>query len=369
MYKSYMSQSPKVEHYDDRYINSTLEKCANFCKVISGCYGFAFDSTNNICFPAKYYILDNPEQDFLFIDQYSDSNITCNKISPITDPQEAPSIYERKNNAIYSCSEERGFTPQMYFQNQGKFTKLKEKQNPDYIVDVDNYSVTGYDWPQGRFEVSQLDLLVQERNKQTMEESTITNLNDSSVTNMKEGFTDIGASNNRTLNAGSHKFSDDQSKTYIKEARAANGTLINKDPSSINQNPIQQSEDIGVPVQQMINPADRVYNVTYSESINYPLNVSNIFKIFNEFNDGTFLDKHECVTGIQQQECIDYCFKKKECAGVEWNPVYKNKKNVCCPYRSVDKLIKRKDKYQFGKFYEKVKKIDTDGIYMLYNIE
>lgn len=123
------------EHYDDVKMMSTVAKCAEFCKTTTDCYGFAFDKKTNTCYPSRN-----------IIDQRSFDHLICNKIITITEAKEIIPFSERRSNAMFVCTEKLGYHPSFYFHNQNKFNKIHEKQNFDFIVNVDEYSVKDHDW-------------------------------------------------------------------------------------------------------------------------------------------------------------------------------------------------------------------------------
>lgn len=147
----YVIFTPKiVEHYDDRIIDINLYDCATFCREINGCYGFAYDDRNNVCYPASKTI-DYTKRGYLYSNVMSPENhIICNKIIPIISPSNNPSVSERKSNSSYTCTE-KSKTPILYYIYDGKMKKIDTGQNLDYLTEVDKYGVRNYDWPKGKF--------------------------------------------------------------------------------------------------------------------------------------------------------------------------------------------------------------------------
>lgn len=89
---------------------------------------------------------------------------------------------------------------------------------------------------------------------------------------------------------------------------------------------------------------------------------------------GTDMYLHECVSNINQKDCLKACLNAHECVGTEWNTLYTKNNcnninfnnddndnnttsqiyhNVCCPRKQIKSIIKRRLSHQNGKFYLK----------------
>lgn len=175
----------KIEMYDDRYINSNMEKCARFCKTTAGCYAFAFDNQNNICYPSREPLSGNPSigtisgvstistlpgqssvsrisgfpKGSIYEDYYDRNHTFCNKMFTVRLPSKTVSFVDRRSNAIFSCTDKKRLQPKYYYHNNDRFIKIDEGQNFDFLPQVDEYDVNSYLWPRGKLTTDQLDLL------------------------------------------------------------------------------------------------------------------------------------------------------------------------------------------------------------------
>jgi hypothetical protein len=74
----------------------------------------------------------------------------------------------------------------------------------------------------------------------------------------------------------------------------------------------------------------------------------------DEMNNGNYLFNYGCVKDYDFDSCQQNCATNLNCAAYEWNPAYKNDKNVCCLYRTIGDYSKRSEDKKNGKFYEKI---------------
>lgn len=81
-------------------------------------------------------------------------------------------------------------------------------------------------------------------------------------------------------------------------------------------------------------------NITYAEK--------------DDMNDGNYLFNYGCIKNYSKENCMEACAKNINCNGFEFNPSYKNDKDVCCLYRTVGDYSKRAEDKKNGKFYEKI---------------
>lgn len=163
------------ELYDDRLINTYLYECAHKCKIINNCHGFAYNNKYNICYPSQH-IIGLDKSTYIYGDAISENNIICNKMVPIIDATDNPSVSDRKKNAVYVCKEKHNYQPTLYYENEGKLTKIDTGQNIDYLLNVDNYKITEYDWPKGSIEKNNKNIIVIEKNKINNYQYTISDL-------------------------------------------------------------------------------------------------------------------------------------------------------------------------------------------------
>jgi hypothetical protein len=75
---------------------------------------------------------------------------------------------------------------------------------------------------------------------------------------------------------------------------------------------------------------------------------------------GTYLNPSMCQTDINQNKCLKDCTLNADCIGVEYNPVYKIYKNVCCPKSKIEKIIPRSEEKLAGTFYMKQLNLKDD---------
>ena len=175
----YLSFNSKyiVENYDERLTNMSFEQCAKTCKVISGCFGFAFDKKNNICYPSKDTLVGKPyDSNVLFIDSYSPNNVICNKWKPIVSPQKNPPFDERRGNSIFVCKKNSIAHPQWVLESRNRLRDLGEGVRVDVVFDIDSYDVVDHQWPINKYDISNIDLLAHDRTLQGYNQVTITNV-------------------------------------------------------------------------------------------------------------------------------------------------------------------------------------------------
>jgi hypothetical protein len=89
------------------------------------------------------------------------------------------------------------------------------------------------------------------------------------------------------------------------------------------------------------------------EEDEYKLKPYNVYDVDDKENLGQYMLPHKCVSEIPLEQCLETCNEHKECIGVEWNPLYKDNKNVCCPKIEITKKITRRPEFEHGNFYVK----------------
>ena len=90
----------------------------------------------------------------------------------------------------------------------------------------------------------------------------------------------------------------------------------------------------------------------------------------DNYNNGEFLEDHQCVDNIKFNDCINYCSDNEQCKGVEFIPYHINdingerilKQNICCPKSSIGDSVERPLMFSNGKFYKKDKIILNNEI-------
>lgn len=313
-----------IEGYDARYTNTSFPLCAEFCKTTNNCYGFGYDKVNNICYPSQLPILGKP-LDSIFKKEYSYGNTTCNKIKAIDSPTNTPSFEERRSNSVYVCTESNEKQPQYYFHNKGEFKNIGEGKNIDNIFEVESYEVKPYKWPRNRFDYDQLDLLAKERENQTF---------------TPENVTDI----DRIIN---YVQPEHEIPKIFATPKITLKPTLDFNLENIKNNIYDFMKKIGpgflIPTTKYEVPKDvipeRPKYITYKESDNY--------------NTGEYINDFKCVKDIPLKTCLNYCSKDDKCVGFEWNPLFEDKQNICCPYKSIGQFIERKENKKVGRFYEK----------------
>jgi hypothetical protein len=313
----------QIETYDDRYIDSTMNNCANFCKTTAGCLGFGFDSLTNTCFPSKSIVIGEPV-DKIFEDEYSPNHVACNKFEAKIQPSKATPFTERRSNAIFICSKKQGIQrtqPQYYFHNNKTMTKIDEGQNIDFITDVDNYEIKPYRWP--KFNRKHFNFRNREKKQQKLK-------NFYKIKNIQNPKGEVIPDK---TNTSSFLFPFGYIK--IKEIPMVIKNTINKTGKAI-KNIVQ------IPNDTQLNNS----NIK-------PMNINKHFEIYSEFNKGKYLREHNCVKNITHQECLNFCDNNKNCVGTEWNPYFNNNENICCPMKTLGKFEPRKHQHRLGKFYLK----------------
>lgn len=343
-----------VEGYDERLENTSFEKCAEFCKTTAGCFGFGFEKEKKICYPAKETISGRPlDPKILYKDDYQKSNATCNKLEPIKKPEVGIPFSDRRANSVYVCTEAEGYHPQWYLHYNKTFKNIGEGKNIDEIYDVDEYNVKSYTWPTNKYDVNKLDYLLEQRDKQTINAGNITNVE--RIENPlperiipSEELPPTPVTKVRNLDFNLNQVIDKGAEIM----RNIRNSLILPADDAIVMNP----EAVFIPerntmVDERQAPGDEKYIV---------------YRTFQDMNDGAYLNRYKCVDNITKKNCLKYCVDQPACVGVEYNPNFGERKNVCCPKRSVGTFKPRDNDYKYGRFYLKQVKdnLDKSKIYV-----
>jgi len=112
--------------------NQNLNNCAKKCRGTIGCYGFTFDPFDNRCTMANDTI-DQPDT--------SPDYVICNKQYTIIESIKDPSLYDRRNNALYLCKDPSLIYAKYLMYKNDKLDDIGEKPMIDQIFDVDDYGV------------------------------------------------------------------------------------------------------------------------------------------------------------------------------------------------------------------------------------
>ena len=347
-------KNQSIEGYDERLPNTNFEKCAEFCKTTAGCYGFGYDKEKDICYPSKETIAGRPlDPKILYKEDYQKSNATCNKLQPIRNPQVGIPFSDRRANSIFVCTEEDGFQPQWYLHYNKTFRNIGEGKNIDQIFDVDEYNVKAYTWPTNKFDLNHLDYLLEQRDKEILNPDNITSVE--RIENplpervvQSEELPPTPVNRVRQLDFNLNQVID-KGTEILRNVRnslilpAVDATVINPELVFL---PERHS---------MINKPQVPFDHTYTE-----------FRTFEDMNDGDFLNRYQCVANISKKNCLKYCSDSPACVGVEYNPIFGERRNVCCPKRSIGTFKPRSDEYRNGRFYLKqVKdKLDKSNLFI-----
>jgi hypothetical protein len=372
----------KIEGYDARYTDITIDDCAKFCKTRAGCFGFAFDAKNKICYPAKN-ILTGPSYNSIHEKEFSENNVQCNKFKTILEPSDGLSFGQLKSNATFACSERFGLQPQLYLHDRNKLNNIDDGQNPDFILEIDDYRVIPYRWPTNQYDADQLDLLRHDREQQIFTTRTVTMMD--RIRNAQPDPVPeeemIIKEKPKTLpeqivdNIGTYQKVIGVDLNQMLEDGLTNGPLNNQNGMQIEgftENNLihdQFKQDDTSRGLYGTNAFKDMKSKGFYGTNTYkaPLGMDKVFEIYDEFNQGIFLRNHKCVQDISFKGCLNYCSENKNCIGVEYNPQFFNHKNVCCPYKTLDVLKKRDKMHEHGKFFKKIrpKYLNKENIHLI----
>jgi hypothetical protein len=319
-------QLDKLEHYDTRYSNMTIDDCAKFCKTTAGCYGFSYDGKNKICYGTDSVLSYNgPQEDSIYGKEFREDHIYCNKFNPILIPTKTPGFVNRKSNAIFSCGENIVSHPQLYIHDKNRLIHIEEGQNPDFITSIDEYNVNFYRWPTNKFNQDQLDLLRENRKRQLYNDEYVSSLD--RMRNQKADPLIITSEEKPKT-----KTIDDNIKDVVKKMQYV---------TTIPLTDILQIEGFKSDANK------KKYD----------------FRVHSEQNQGQYYLNHKCVKDISLKGCLEFCKNRKDCDGVEYNPKFFNSHGVCCPFRTSEVLIEREKMYKHGHFFKKKKEyVDPDTL-------
>ena len=318
---TYINNIPKIEHYDILYNNYNLNACAKTCRDTASCYAFAYNKTTGQCYLSQDVITGKPP-DAIYKDDYNPSNLTCNKYNPILSESQNPTLDERRGNSIYVCSESDSLYPQIYFYNDNNFKNIGEGRNIDNIFNIDTYSVKSAKWPQRYDKTGELALL-----KDTKQKFQTDNISDI------------------------ERILQDENKPT---------------PLKITAPPSQITETIKSDFGTLLNKLTAKSFIPLDRRTLPKTNVNLVYQLSDKLNTGDYLHQYGCIKNISKEKCLKYCTDDLSCVGTEWNPSYNGAKDVCCPYKKVDKFIDRSGDEKNGNFYEKKyeQNLDKNNIYI-----
>lgn len=329
-----------IEHYDDRLAETSFEKCARFCKEKEGCFGFAYDKRNEICYPSKSTLLGRPvDENTLFKEEYSKNHTVCNTVGPVIEPSTGIPFEERRKNSIYSCAEKEGLQPQWYLHADNEFTNIGEGRRIDEIFDIDDYDVVDYNWPINKYDAERIDYLLEQRRKQRLTDETITSL---------ERIDDPKPPPEHRV---------------IRQVPLPTPTKIK--PLDFGLEGVREkARDVVNELQAFPrrSPYDVIENFTFQEG-GYPSQPQEVhglrqpgkylYDAYDDSNAGEYLRNYRCVENIPLNQCLDYCSGRESCVGSEHNTKFGQHRDVCCPYRTIGRFEPRRYIHRNGKFYVK----------------
>lgn len=316
-----------IEGYDARYIDTSFSDCAKLCKTTANCSSFGYDKEKHICYPSQLSISGKPLES-LFKDEYLYSNATCNKVKTIDAPNPKPPFSDRRSNSVYICSESYDKQPQHYFHNKNSFKNIGDGRNIDDIFDVEAYPVKPYTWPRNRFDYDQSDLLIKQIENETYNKNNITNLD--RIVKYKPP---IKKKEKRIL----------PPRINIKPTLDFN---LQRAVDNLYNSITNITQKVTAPIQADTTPKS-IHKISDVQDVSK-------YKIYTDFNNGEYLNDNKCTKDIPLDDCLQYCLDSKLCKGIEWNPSYKKNKNVCCPYRTIDKFTPRNNDTKLGSFFVKL---------------
>jgi len=359
--------SEEIEGYDERYVGLDIWKCGDFCKKTAGCYGFAYNPSLGICYPSKRTLIGKPtDPSVLFRSSYSPNNTVCNKMQPIDTPLENPPFDLRRSNSIYLCKQGAHYQPQYYLHNKKGWRDIGEGKMLDEVFEIDNYNVREYNWPINKFNNDQQDLLVDYLVSRFPNQYNVSNIYLTSDYANRNIFLYENQPHNRYRSNINNTI--DNSWRYVE-------TFDNVEPFDLDLRLNTNHHPKSDPMQDVALDfgLDQIYNFRSNlvrDSINYfnRLNTTAVkipipkpiihtkpttFTPYDDYNDGDYLNQYKCVDNITLTNCMDYCLKNDQCVGIEYNPVFGTRTNVCCPKRTIGQFHPRKWIHRHGRFYAK----------------
>lgn len=136
----------RIEPYDSVKQSYTMTSCANTCKIVEGCKGFAYNNKDGTCYLSKNPLVDIDNIDAKYIDEYNTDHLICNKISPIDNAENAITKALAINNATYNCIEEIGKPASLFLSKKDNFKPIKNEDSLYRYEVPESYTVEKYDW-------------------------------------------------------------------------------------------------------------------------------------------------------------------------------------------------------------------------------
>lgn len=335
-----------IEPYEDiAPYDTDLDKCAHFCKTITGCNGFSYDKYDKKCYVSRHNISGRPVEG-LYKSKYKKSDLICNKIGAIKKLEDdrykyTPNIL--KNNATYVCTDIEKDDSQIYIHDEG-FNKIKDISEMNNLT-IKPYKVQYFKWRLNTYKDNEIDEIIKKRRLEY---------------EINQGSNEINQESNE-LNQESNELNQE----IVSHEMSGLKVKLNKKTmldSILEHKSISNAVDT---IKKHTDIVDKYFDKTISKTkdIVHKLQENKYvtYKPYNKFNNGLYLKPHKCVQNISLNNCLLYCTKNDKCKGVEWNPYYikyKNNKakyfyrNICCPKTSED-FIERNGEYDLGKYYSK----------------
>lgn len=136
-----------VEGYDVKLENSSLKACGDKCTKTYGCFGFAFNDKNNICYLSQKELIDKPVNAKYSAD-YDNTFSTCNKGKALTNPDNYISELMYKDNSVYVCKENLSDT--QFVDRYDRYQIVNDK-----LDKIGNMKIT--DVPDVEYEMHEMD--------------------------------------------------------------------------------------------------------------------------------------------------------------------------------------------------------------------
>lgn len=325
-----------IETYDDKETDIELNKCAEFCKTITGCTGFGYDTIDKVCYPSQKILTGRPVEGTQKA-KYKENHIRCNKITTIKkvkgDRYEHTSTL-LKNNATYTCADKEDKHSGIHVHDDNGNLRLVNGLDEIQKISIKPYEVNLYKWPLNELQDKEiLDVVKKEKINEDIETPSFFPEKD------KHENSDISEKYSpRFENIDMFKLNKSKTKEIKKKPKLENINMFN----------------IVSPEKEEI-----IREIETDCQGNKPC--YNVYKSTDKYNNGKFMKKHKCVNNINKKDCLAYCTKEDKCVGVEWNPYfieYKNDKvhkfhrNVCCPMET-NEFKKRDLIHDLGSYYIK----------------
>jgi hypothetical protein len=107
---------------------------------------------------------------------------------------------------------------------------------------------------------------------------------------------------------------------------------------------------------------DKDSKITLDSGFNVDVNPDDISYLEDTDNEylGKYLNKSECKTNVDLNDCLQRCTSDSNCVGVEYLKEYSGNSNICCLKSKIDKKIPRREKFKLGSYYSKKNNYNPD---------